>query len=721
MLSPTRRLLPALALSAAVAAPLATAPARGDSLPARAVHVADYDMRVRFSPETKMLEGQQRIVWRNPAPEAVSELWFHLYLNAFKNSKSTFFEESGGQLRGDRMAEDGWGWVDVRSIRRSDGVDLAPGATFEHPDDDNADDRTVWRVPLPEPVPPGGEIALDVTFEAKLPRIFARTGYFRDYVLAGQWFPKLGVYEPAGHRGRAEGGWNCHQFHANSEFYADFGHYRVELTLPKHFVVGATGKRVLRRENPDGTSTHVLEQGDVVDFAWTASPRFLEVKATFSAEKDVTAEEYAETARLLGRSVSEVRLSDVEVTVLLQPEHAAQADRHVRAAKAGIKWFGLWYGRYPYPTLTVVDPAYGAGGSGGMEYPTFITAGTSTLFNRWPLDRVLAPEGVTVHEFGHQYWQSMVASNEFEESWLDEGFNSYSTGKVMERVYGPLMVQALGLRLGELEAARAQNSVDRMFDRIRSSSWGFSSSSNYGFNSYARTQLTLLTFEALVGAETMARVMRTYHERWRFRHPRSEDFYDVVAEVAGSHRRAYFERTVERPGILDDEVASVKSERVREPRGVFGEGEKKATVTTKEARRKEEKADEAGVRPWRTTVVVRRRGELSLPTSLRLEYEGGKAQTVALREHEPGGSELETAPLAGSPGAGEPWSGRWKRLELTGERRLVSATLDPEDRLVLDVNRLNNSRRVEPDGRAAAHWGARWVFWLQQLLAVAGL
>jgi hypothetical protein len=282
------------------------------------------------------------------------------------------------------------------------------------------------------------------------------------------------------------------------------------------------------------------------------------------------------------------------------------------------------------------------------------------------------------------------------------------------------MVQALGLRLGELESARAQNSVDRMFDRIRTSSWGYSPG-NYGFNSYARTQLTLLTFEALVGRETMARVMRTYHERWRFRHPSSDDFYDVVAEVAGPARRAFFEQTVERPGILDDEVASVKSERVREPSGVFGEGDGRKTVSTKEARRKDTEADEAGGRPWRTTVVVRRRGELSLPTSLRLEYEGGKAQTVALREHEPGGRDLENAPLAGSVAAGEPWSGRWKRLELTSERRLVSATLDPEDRLVLDVNRLNNSRRVEPDGRAAAHWGARWVFWLQQLLATVGL
>jgi hypothetical protein len=486
-------------------------------------------------------------------------------------------------------------------------------------------------------------------------------------------------------------------------------------------VVGATGKRAVRRENPDGTSTHVFEQADVIDFAWTASPEFLEVKSVFSAEKDVTAEEYAETARLLGRTLDEVRLSDVEVTVLLQPAHAAQAERHVKAAKAGLKWFGLSYGRYPYPTLTVVDPAFGAGGSGGMEYPTFITAGSSVLFNRWPFDRMLFPEFVTVHEFGHQYWQSMVASNEFEEAWLDEGFNSYATGKVMERVYGPWMMEVLGLRIGALEASRAQNTVDRMFDRIRTHSWGFSSSGNYGFNSYARTELTLLTLESLLGPQTMGRAMRTYHERFRFRHPTSEDFYAVVAEVAGRDWRAFFDQTVESPGVLDDEVASVRSERVREPRGVFGEGEARTTVTAKEAREKERASDRAGGRPWCTTVLVRRRGAVVLPTSLRLEYAGGPAQTISLHAREYQGAEIEAAPLVGDGEAGEPWLGPWKRIELTGEHRLVSATLDPEDRLVLDVNRLNNSRRVEPDGRAAAHWGVRWVFWLQQLLAVVGL
>jgi hypothetical protein len=281
-------------------------------------------------------------------------------------------------------------------------------------------------------------------------------------------------------------------------------------------------------------------------------------------------------------------------------------------------------------------------------------------------------------------------------------------------------VQLLGLRISEGDMSRAGNSVDRMFDAIRTRAWGYSPE-NYGFNSYQRTDLTLQTLESLLGTEAMARVMRTYHERWRFRHPTSEDFYAVVAEVAGRDARWFFDQTVERPGILDDEVASVRSERLREPRGVFGDGEAKTTVTTKEAQDKERAADKAGGRPWRSTVIVRRRGEVTLPMSLSLEFEGGKSQSMALHELDLEGARTETPPLLDGGKAGRPWLGRWKRIELTGERRLVSATVDPENRVAIDVNRLNNSRRVEPDGRAASHWGARWVFWLQQMLAMVGL
>ena len=194
-----------------------------------------------------------------------------------------------------------------------------------------------------------------------------------------------------------------------------------------------------------------------------------------------------------------------------------------------------------------------------------------------------------------------------------------------------------------------------------------------------------------------------------------------MSEVAGRDMSGFFGQTTERPGILDDEVSSVKSARVDEPRGVFGDGDAKTSVTKKHARKKEKQADAAGGRPWRSTVVVRRRGEVVLPTSLRLDYEGGESQTLSLLEGEQAGGSVEKAALLDGSPASEPWRGRWKRIELTGEHRLVCATVDPEDRLKLDVNRLNNSRRAEPDGRAAARWGSRFVFWLQQLLALAGL
>ena len=134
--------------------------AGADPLPARAPRVADYQIRVTLDPEAKTLSGDERITWRNPGDEPVGELWFHLYLNAFKNTESTFFKESGGQLRGDLMPDEGWGFIDVTKVRRKDGADLAGGARFEQPDDGNAADRTVWRVPLPEPVPAGGTAVL---------------------------------------------------------------------------------------------------------------------------------------------------------------------------------------------------------------------------------------------------------------------------------------------------------------------------------------------------------------------------------------------------------------------------------------------------------------------------------------------------------------------------------------------------------------------------------
>ena len=668
-----------------------------DRLPAAADRIVDYRISVTLDATRKELTGKERLIWRNPSADPVADLRFHFYLNAFRNTKSTFYKESGGRLRGDVMARDSWGWIDVTSVKLADGTDLKSAMTFEHPDDDNVDDRTVVRVALPQPVAPGASIALDIEFTAKLPQVFARTGYRRNFFLVGQWFPKVGVYEPAGTRGRTAGGWNCHQFHANTEFYADYGHYLVDFTVPSSFVVGATGERKNRVENAGGTTTYTYEQADVHDFAWTADPNYVEIKGTFSAANDVTAAEYAATAKLLGRTLEEVRLSDVEVIVLMQPARAGQAERYLQAAKLGLKYFGLWYGRYPYRTLTVVDPAPGAGGAGGMEYPTFITAGSSWLLNFWPFSGVRGQEAVTVHEFGHQFWYGLVGNNEFEEAWLDEGINSYSSGKVMELGYGrdTSLGSILGLGLAEIDIVRIQNGPNFKYDRVRQPAWSYMNNGAYGFYSYQKPEILLRTLENYLGEQTMARIMRTYHERWRFRHPSSDDFYAVANEVAGQDLTWFFRQAVEAPPVLDYDIGSVSSLRLNDPRGVFdaakAAGEKSGAETGQAA------ADTKKPELYQTTVVVRRRGEFVFPVDIAFKFEGMPVERTR-------------------------WDGRdpWKRYGFVRPERLEWADVDPDRHIVLDVDWLNNARRVEPDSRVAAKWTARWMFWVQNALAFIG-
>ena len=119
----------------------------------------------------------------------------------------------------------------------------------------------------------------------------------------------------------------------------------------------------------------------------------------------------------------------MHLRLLLQPEHRGQESRHFDAARAALQLFGQWFGPYPFGHLTIVDPAYRSG-SGGMEYPTLFTAGTSWIVP----DAVTfnTPEEVTVHEAGHQWWQGVVGSNEFEDAWIDEGITTYATARVMD-------------------------------------------------------------------------------------------------------------------------------------------------------------------------------------------------------------------------------------------------------------------------------------------------
>jgi len=685
--------------------------------------VYDTMLTASWNPEERLITGTETLSWRNTSSVPVHNLCFHHYLNAFSSNRTTFMRESGGQLRGDRFDDKRWGWIETTSVdlvgRGPDGgaLDLKPVEQYISPDDGNPWDRTVAVYPLAEPILPGQVITVDIGFESKMPAIFARTGAEGDYILAGQWFPKIGVFEDRGDRGRAEPGWNCHQFHANSEFFADFGNYSVTLTLPERYAgkVGATGVQLGEPEIADGQVTVRFAQVGVHDFAWTGDPSFQVIEETFDPSRDVPPAMRRGVADTLGLSEEDLALKPVEITLLLQPDHANQAERYLRAAEAGIRGYGLRLGLYPYKTLTMVDPPRDGEGSGGMEYPTFITLGTRSLLAYPPFDRLLMPEVVTVHEFGHQYFQGMIASNEFEESWLDEGINSYYEMVVMEEEY-PATLGFLGLDISSFELDRARLGSWRFTDPVDLPAWRYLTRSSYGLNSYPRTALTLRHLENLLGAETFHRAMRRFFQDHKLTHPTTADFERSIEESTGQDLRWFFDQALHSTRQLDYAVYSIESRRVRDERGVFWrEGERVEEGEDKDegplaqflkgfregrgdsADDGEQGDEDREDTTWENRVAVIRRGDFVHPVTVEMRFE----DHGVLRRT---------------------WDGesRWVRWTFTTDRRLVSAEVDPDGILALDRNRLDNSERRRPDRWPRRKLATELLFWLQSLFAAGG-
>ena len=625
---------------------------------------ASYSIDARLDPDSHTLTGREIVTWRNISPRATSELRVHLYYNAWRNSESTWMRErrlAGSTALATRPAND-WGWIDVTRVRllSTEGpLDLTDLTQFIAPDDGNEADRTVMRIPLAAPVEPGAVINVELEWVSHIPRTFSRTGVLGDYFFIAQWFPKLGVLE--------ESGWNCHQFHAGTEFFADYGNYDVRLTVPTGWVVGATGLERDRRDDTNGTTTHRYYQEDVHDFAWTTSPDFVEHTANF---------EHA-------------TLPDVAIRVLLQPEHVGQADRHVEATRATLKYYGEWYGPYPYGHITVVDPPWRSG-TGGMEYPTLFTAGS-----RWLTPAtVTQPEGVTVHEAGHQFWYGMVGNNEFEHAWMDEGINTFSTARVIEQEFEPnhVVVRYFGgfipWALDDVPRSRATDG-NRLSGYRSAAESDVQSTASYryfpatgGRITYNKTALWLHTLERYLGWPTLQRTLATFFDRWKFRHPTPDDFFAIANEVSRRDLSWFIDQAYRSSNTFDYGVQDLTS-MTASGRGFFARDD-----------RSEFEAETDSQGRYRTTVVVRRYGEATFPVEVLTVFEGG----AELREH---------------------WDGiaRWKTYAYESKSRAVYTRVDPERVLLLDVDYTNNSRTLAPrSAQAATKWSLTWMIWLQELL-----
>lgn len=631
----------ALCLSATFAAPSAQTPAPAALSPRN----ANYTLTAGLNAETHTIDGSGTIVWRNITKNPTSELRFHLYWNAWRDDKSSWIRETalGRSSMAGRPPQDR-GSIDLKVLALGD-ENLLAGAKFIAPDDGNADDRTVLQVPLTKPVGPGETIELKMSWTSHVPRPYSRTGVQGDYYFIAQWFPKLGVLEDAG--------WNCHQFHAATEFFSDFGTYNVTLGLPLGWNVGATGNETGARSTDSGTMLKVFTAHDVHDFAWTTSPNFV-----------VTTKDFSEPG-----------LPPVRMRLLLQQEHnnPQQIDRHFNATAIALRNYGKWFGPYPYEQITIVDPvtvfndrAQGAN-TGGMEYPTLFTAGT-----RWKLlAHELRPESVTIHEAGHQFWYGIVATNEFENAWMDEGFNTFSTARAISKDIDPQIATVEryfgGLLPWAYEDARWTREVDgdrlnayrlvSSFDQQSTPTWQYWPGSASAM-SYNKTALWLNTLERMIGWEKTQLTLSTYFQRWSFKHPTPQDFFAVANEVSGTDLTWFFDAVHRSSATFDYAVGQVAGD----------------------------------------TVAIRRIGDGVLPVDVRITFSDGSAKT-------------------------ERWDGvdRWRVMSFPGTAKIATVEVDPNGVLLLDVNRTNNSWTARPDtDTAVKRWSLRWITWAEELLLTYG-
>ena len=576
---------------------------------AQELDIASYDIEVALDPETHRLIGSETIRWRNNAAVPTSEIWFHLYLNAFASSESTFMHEIARDPMGSWGIEDeGWGWTRITRLELTDGTDLMPGFGYERPDDGNDGDFTVARVTLPREVFPGEAVEFELDFEAQLPVVVARTGYGGEFHMVAQWFPKVGVFE-------GENGWNCHQFHAMSEFFADFGNYRVQMTIPRGWVVGATGELVSRE--PVGTDDVVefLARG-VHDFAWaTAPPSLMTVIETdFDPGRDVPQVWLERAMERLDIGAAELELPPLTIRLLVPQAQRALAPRMIRAARLGVAWFGLHFGPYPYPQLTVISPPPEARAAGGMEYPSLFTTGADSLdaYPPWSWNHDL--ESVTVHEFGHQYFYGMLASNEFEQAWLDEGLTSWAHLRCLDEIIGDGLAPEIRLPL-TWEIAQIALSFTELPVAIDLPVWEQRSFFDAYVAFYGKAALAVKTLGGLIGEDRLLPAIRAYVEEFRFQHPTGDDFQMVLERETGEGFGWFFDG-VFRDGLTPDwAVLEVRNHWIRPTEGM---------VWREDLWREVDKDAEPG--PWRVEIELGRLTELTGPVTVELTWETGRSE-----------------------------------------------------------------------------------------------
>ncbi|KUG06702.1 M1 family metallopeptidase [Solirubrum puertoriconensis] len=492
----------------------------------------NYSIDVALDDKQHVLTGREEMQYVNNSPDALPFIYIHLWPNAYRDNSTAFARQQRqvGKLKFEFAKPEARGYIDQLDFK----VD-GQSARFEL----DAQNPDIAKLVLPQPVQPGQRITISTPFRVKLPDSFSRMGHVGQSYQITQWYPKPAVYDRTG--------WHPMPYLDQGEFYSEFGSFDVRITLPDNYVVGATGEL----QNPDelqrlnqlatssagktkpeefGTSeefpasssnskTLRYTQDRVHDFAWFADKRFNVLKDVVQLPNS-------------GRSVT--------AWMLFTNRNAADWLKHRNDIRYALEGYSRWVGEYPYSAATAVDGALSAGS--GMEYP---------------MVTVTDPFAI-VHEVGHNWFYGILASNEREHPWQDEGVNSYLENRVLEAFHqtpsdplakaanNPTVAQKLGLTgvpPAAVAQAQWQAAASRGYDQPNAGlAAGQYTSYNYGAVVYVKTAALLRYLAGYLGQERFDKAMHFYYDRWKFRHPSPADMQVAFEEATGQKLDWFFQQ-----------------------------------------------------------------------------------------------------------------------------------------------------------------------------------
>ncbi|MEM1214540.1 MAG: M1 family metallopeptidase [Bacteroidota bacterium] len=490
----------------------------------------DFEIHATLDDEQHTLHANWRMTYTNHSPDTLDWLYLHLWPNAYSSRNTAFARQQAndGDTRFYYALDKDLGYIDsLDFVANGESLTITP--TELGPD--------VVRLELAEALPPGASLTIASPFRLKFPASFSRLGHLGQSYQVTQWFPKPAVYDCAG--------WHPMAYLNYGEFYSEFGDFDVYLTLPANYLVGATGRletaveREFLRQKAQASAQQSwsIEEEEtakqatfpassasrktlhyhaerVHDFAWFADKRFHVLHDTIQrGERTIDAWSFF--------TDYQADLWQASMTYIKRATH----------------FYSDYVGEYPYPQVTAVQSALSAGS--GMEYPMVTVIGSESSARS--LDHVLA------HEIGHNWFYGILATNERDHAWLDEGFNSYYDHRYDAKYYAgsrdlpegllggsPASLDDLGHRYfgcqRHLQAPATPSEDLRVY--------------NYFITAYSMPALGLQQLEDYWGTARLDRAVQTFYDRWQFRHPQPADVQATLEEVGGDDLDWFFQHAM---------------------------------------------------------------------------------------------------------------------------------------------------------------------------------